>query len=194
MIKSLQIMVIIKSKIISKINNLVNNISLYKTFNGIFNYMVKHNIISVHIHDIVNGRKNKRKFALTKLICFYSWFFSYILIPIILSDKLINLFDIPLIPFDQIRIFFIMSSFLLFMIANIRTDFLKEEKRNNLIWLKFIYYLMMNDQLSHKLNNHNYKIMKIITKLLHFIFNQLAYLIIIFFIFIVVMQWYSPTQ
>ena len=52
----------------------------------------------------------------------------------------------------------------LLFIANLRTDILKDESRNNLIWLKLIYYLMTNDQMNHKFNNCNHKILKIITK------------------------------
>lgn len=174
----------IKSKIIPKINNFVDNFSLYKSFDRIFNYMVKHNIISIDIYDIVNGRKNKRKFILATLHCFYLWFYSYFIISFIVSDKLINLFDSPLVPFDQIRQVFIYLSAAHFIIANIRTVFLKEEKRNNLIWSKFIYYLMINDQLNHKLNNHNYKIYKIIIKLLHLIFIEITYYVIILFLFL----------
>ena len=63
--------------------------------------------------------------------------------------------------------------------------FLKEEKRNNLIQLKFIYYLMINDQLNYKLNNHNYKIYKIIVKLLHYIFIRIVHpLAFLFFLII----------
>ena len=177
----------IKSKIIPKINRFIDNLSLYKSFDGIFNYMVKHNIISVNIHDIVNGRKNKRKFILATLHCLYLWLFSYLLILFIVSDKLIDLFDNPWLPFDQIRLLLILNSVGMFMMANIRTDFLKEEKRNNLIWLKFIYYLMMNDQLNHKFNYHNYKIMKIIIKSLHFIIIEIVYPITILFLFIVIL-------
>ena len=113
----------IKSKIIPKINHFVDNISLYKSFDGIFNYMVKHNIISVNIHDIVNGRKNKRKFILTSLNCFYLWFYSYFIISFILSSKLINLFDSEWVPFDQIKLILIYISATCFITANIRTVF-----------------------------------------------------------------------
>ena len=46
---------------------------------------------------------------------------------------------------------------------------------------------MMNDQLNHKFNYHNYKIMKIIIKSLHFIIIEIVYPITILFLFIVIL-------
>ena len=165
----------IKSKIISEFNKFVDNISLYKIFDDMFNLMVKNSVLSIHIYDIVNGRKNKRKFILTKLNCFCLWFFSFAFIPFIASDKLINLIDNRWVTFDLLRQSLISMLFGLLLIASIRTDFLNEEKRNNLISLKFIYYLMMNDQFNHKLNNHNYKIYKIVANSIHVHLIKYAY-------------------
>ena len=151
----------IKSKIIQKINNFVDNLSLYKSFDETFNYMVKHNILSVDIHDIVNRRKNKWKFIISSLNCAFMMLMSLMIIPFLLSDKLIDLFANPIIPID--KQFIGLMSFALFLMASFKIAILRGEKQSNLNWLKFIYYLMTNDQLNHKLNNHNYKIMKITT-------------------------------
>ena len=79
------------------------------------------------------------------------------------------------------QIFGVIST-ILFLTANLKTDMLREESRNNLIWLKFIYYLMINDQTNHKLNNYNYKILKIITRCTYFIQIQLGHLLVYLFI------------
>ena len=152
----------IKSKIISKINNFVDNISLYKSFDGIINFMVKHNILSIDIHDIVNGTKNKWKFIFSSLNCAFMMLMSLMIIPFLLSDKLMDLIDNPIVPINKrlIGLMFFSFSF----IINLRIVFLLEEKRCNLIWLKFIYHLMVNNQSKHKLNKKNYKMFKMIAK------------------------------
>ena len=55
--------------IISTLSNLVDDSSVYKPIDGIFNFMVKHNIISITIHDIAFGKtKNKRKFIKSGIV------------------------------------------------------------------------------------------------------------------------------
>ena len=174
----------IKSKIIPKINNFINDLSLYKSFDEIFNYNVKLNILSVDIHDIINGRKNKRKFIISSLNCAFMIFVLLMIIPFILSDKLTNLFANPIIPID--KQFIGLMFFALLSMASLRIAFLKDEKQSNLIWLKFMYYLMTNDQLNHKLNNHNYKMMTITSQILYFTFIQIGHPLIFCLVFLFV--------
>ena len=171
----------IKLVIIEKINNFIDNLSLYESLDGIFNYLVKHNVLSIDIHDIVNERKNKKKFMLSSLKTLYVMLMSFYFIPFLLSDKLINLFDNPIIPIDKQFIGLMFCA--LFFTVIFRIDILIGEKRFNLTCLKFIYYLMINDQLKHKLNDHNYKTLKIIAKISHYILIQIGHRFILFVIF-----------
>ena len=170
-------------KIIPKVNNFVDDyfstqIFADKSFDGIFNYLVKHNVISIGIYDIVNRRKNKKKFIISAFNCVYLWFMFLLTIIFLMSKTLMNLLDNPMLPFDRMKQIFGMISTVLFLTANLKTDMLREESRNNLIWLKFIYHLMINDQTNHKLNNYNYKILKIIARCTYFILIQLGNLLI----------------
>lgn len=122
--------------------------------------MVKYNVISIGIHDIINGRKNRKRFIFSIINSLLLWFSFLLTISFLISNKLVSLLENPIIPFDQLKQIIGVLSTVLFLISNLKTDFLKEEKQNNLIKLKFIYHLMVNDQSNHKLNNHNYKILK----------------------------------
>ena len=173
----------IRSKITPKFNNFVGDyfdkqINADKSFDGILNYLVNHNVISIGINDIINGRRNKKKFIISAFNCAYLWFMLLLTISILVSETLMNFLDNPMVPFNRIKQILGSISTVLFLTANLKTDMLKEESRNNLIWLKFIYYLMINDQINHKLNNYNYKIFKIITRCTYFILIQLGHLIV----------------
>ena len=55
--------------ILSKLSNLVDDSAAYKSIDEISNYMVKHNFLSITIHDIVNGTQNKSKFIYSTINC-----------------------------------------------------------------------------------------------------------------------------
>lgn len=71
------------------------------------------------------------------------------------------------------RQYILFQSILLLQIVIWKTDELQFESRDNLGWLKFLYYLVVNDRSKHKLNNRNFKIIKLFIRLLHFIFIQI---------------------
>lgn len=71
------------------------------------------------------------------------------------------------------RQYILFQSILLLQIVIWKTDELQFESRDNLGWLKFLYYLMVNDRSKHKLNNRNFKIIKLFIRLLHFIFIRI---------------------
>ena len=189
----------IQLKIKPKINNFIDDhftgqIVAEECFNGIFNFMVKCNVISINIDDIFKERKNESKFRISMFNCLFLWLMFLLSIAFLLSETLMKLIDNPLIPFDKIKQIFCLISTVLFLVSNFKTDILYEEKRNNLIWLKFIYYLMIDDKMKHKLNNHNYKLLKIIVKVIHFLLIQCAgyfvlpLVIIFYFIFVIASQ------
>ena len=171
------------TKIVPKFNNFMSdNFMVDKYFNEISNYMLKYNIISIGIDDIIKKRKNNKKWILSAINCVLLWLMFIIFISFLLSNQLMNLIKNSLIPIDQLKQSIGAVATLLFIIINLKTDLLREEKRNNLIWLKFIYYLMINDQLKHKLNNHNYKLLKLIVKIINILSIKIAHWIIVLII------------
>ena len=85
-----------RPNIIPKVNNFVGDyfneqIISDKSFDVIFNYLVKHNIISISNYDFVNGRKNKKKFIISALNCAYLWFWLLFTILFLMSETLMNL-------------------------------------------------------------------------------------------------------
>ena len=134
-------------KIVPKFNNFMSdNFMVDKYFNEMSNYMLKYNILSIGIDDIIEGRKNSKKWILSTMNCVLLWLMFIVSISFLLSNQLINLIKNSLILIDQLKQSIGAMATLLFMIANFKTDLLIEVKRNNLTWLKFFYYLMINDQ------------------------------------------------
>ena len=93
-----------------------------------------------------------------------------VLTAFIISDKLIILFDNPILPFDKMKQILLIVTIVTFQTAIFKTYMMKEEKRNNLIRFKFLYYIMINDNFYHKLNYNNYKIFKLIVSVIHLVF------------------------
>ena len=182
----------IRPIIVRKVNNFIEDYAKNNSFAAFFNFMVKCNVISIGIHDIINGTKNKKRFIFSIINSLLLWFSFLLTISFLISSKLISLLENPKIPFDQLKQIIGVFSAFLFLISILKTNFLREEKRNNLVQLKFIYYLMMNDQSNHKLNNRNYKILKIITRIFYFHLVQvggiygLPFIFVLFCIFLIV--------
>lgn len=144
-------------KIRSKINNFVVVEHINDPIANIFNYSVKYNVISVNIYDIFYRRKNKRKLIINSLNCACLWLSILITSLCLLTDDVLNYFENPMIPFDQIKQIFLLITSIYILVTVFKTDYLLEEKRNNLIRLKVFYHLILNDKSEHKLNAYNFK-------------------------------------
>lgn len=167
-----------------KVSNLVVLQHVNHPINNIINFMVKYNVISVDIYDIFNGRKNNRKFVISFLNCVCLWLTTLLAISIILFDGILNYFDNPIIPFDKFKqmILLIISCFIL--VSSFKTDFILQEKQNNLIRIKFLYYLIINDKSEYKLNKYNYERYKNVVNLTYFILIKFGHPIILSFLVI----------
>ena len=182
----------IRQIIIRKVNNFIEDYVKDNSFASFFSFMVKYNVISIGIHDIFNGRKNKKRFIFSIINSMLLWLSFLFTISFLISTKLISLLENPKIPFDQLKQIIGVFSTVLFLVSNLKTDFLREEKRNNLIQLKFIYHLMINDQSNHKLNNRNYRILKIFARVCYFLMIEvggiygLPLIFVLFCVFLIV--------
>ena len=167
----------LKSNIKRKINNnfiydFINSFLINDNINinELFDFMVKNNFISINIHHIFNGTKNKRKFIISILNLLFLYQIIILLTCVLFSNKLLIWTKHPLISFDQMRLLMFNFTFVLLLIITIKIDFLYEEKRNNLNKFKFFYYLMVNDQTNHQLDDRNYKILKLFIRLFYLFF------------------------
>ena len=167
------------SKIVPLINNFVV-ISVHHSISDIINYMVKYNVISINIDEIINGTKNQRKFYICILNCIFGWLTFFITLLLFMSNRLINLLNNPMIlPFNQIKQIIFLISTVLFLISVFKTDLLIQEKRNNLSEFKFIYYLIVNNKSKHKLNKLNYELFHLISTFFHIFFIKLGHPIVL---------------
>ena len=178
----------LRSKIQEIIKEFIDDSVAYKSIDGIFNYFVKHNFISIDIHDIFHGKNNRKKFFLSAFNCMVLWSTLFVNILLLISNTLLSLLEDSILPFDKIKLILSTSCFVTIQIAIFKTDVLREEKRNNLIEIKFLYYIMINHQINHKLNKYNYKIYTFFVGILY-LSIQLSYIslfISLFMVFIVI--------
>lgn len=106
-------------------------------------------------------QENRTKIIYSTINCVVLWILVLVLTVFIIPNQLIILFDNPFLPFDKMKQILIILTIVMFQTANFKTD-MREEKRNNLIRFKFLHYIMVNDNVYHKLNYNNYKIFKLI--------------------------------
>ena len=170
-----------------KVNNIVALQRVNHPIDNIINYMVKYNVISVDIYDIFYGRKNKRKFVISFLNCVCLWLTILFAISIILFDDILNYFDNPMIPFDKFKQIILLIISCLILVTSFKTDFILQEKQNNLIRIKFLYYLIINDKSEYKLNKYNYERFKHFTNFTYLILIKFGHPIILSFLVVSVL-------
>lgn len=124
------------------------------SINYLFDFINKHNVMSVEIDDIYFGQKNSKRFFLCILNCIFVWLFQVVFYYILVFHNWI--FHHPNLP-DQFEALIFCGVSLSLPIAVMKTVYLKIEINDNLSFLKFIYYLKQNWKRKHQLNDASFK-------------------------------------
>lgn len=124
------------------------------SINYLFDFINKHNVISVGIDDIYFGHKNSKRFSMCILNCIFVWLFQVVFYYILVFHNWI--FHYPNLP-DQFEALVFCCTSLSLPIATMKTVYLKIQLNDNLSFLKFIYYLKQNFKQKHQLNDVNFK-------------------------------------
>ena len=157
------------------INTFINeSVESDEYIDEIVNFLYNQSVFSIDIHNIIDGKKNRKKFIYSIMNCAVLWLVFIIMITFAISDKLIILLENSIIPFDKMKQYVLFQSILLLQVVVWKTDELQFESRDNLGWLKFLHYLMVKDRSKHKLNNRNFRTIKLLIRLLHYIFIRIS--------------------
>ena len=162
------------SKIVPKMNNFVN-VPMNDTINAISEFFTKFSVISINIDDIFHNRKNLMEFRIVVFNCIIMWFGLIAFQLFLHINLLLDLLKNDFIDVNQMKLLLILGSILLLVVAIFKTDLLIEEQKNNLARFKFLYYLMVDDRVQHKLNKHNYKLFKFITRITHLVLIKFSF-------------------
>lgn len=162
------------SKIIPKMNNFVN-VPKNNTIDAISEFFTKFSVISINIDDIFHNRKNPMEFWIVAFNCACMWIGLIAFQLFFHINFLLDLLKNDFINVDQMKLLLTLGSILLLVIAIFKTDLLIEERKNNLAIFKFLYYLMVDDRAQHKLNKHNYKLFKFITRFIYLVLIKFGF-------------------
>lgn len=135
-------------------------LSLPFILDTIFDYMIRHHIISTEIDDIPIKNLNKKPCKYCWLNYFYTIFSSSLYV--IFLFKFHWMFLLPNLP-SKLNVLIMMIDSFTWFIVMIRRDFLTAEMKNNLNGLKSFYHLKNNTNEIYRLNQSNYKKLSIIS-------------------------------
>ena len=136
-------------------------------YSDLINTIKQHNVISTDIQGINYGYSNYKRYLISLINGIYYWLSTLIFIIIIYYyDNFISLFPLHLY-INSFKVFVIAAVNILFLGSIIKMDFLIEDRSYNLRSLKLFYYLAHNLKSKHKLNDKNYKLLTILTRILH---------------------------
>lgn len=151
----------IKEKINNKFSKFKSKVlNLPFTINSIFDYMLRHHIISTEIDDIPIKHLNKKSCKYCWFNYFYSIFSSTLYIIFLLKFQW--MFSLPNLPSKLSVLIMMIDSFTWFIVM-IRRDFLIADMENNLNGFKSFYYLKNNTNEIYKLNQSNYKRLSVLS-------------------------------
>ena len=151
----------IKEKINNKFGEFKDKFfSLPFILDTIFNYMIRHHIISTEIDDIPIKNLNKKSCKCCWFNYLYTIFSSTLYVIFLLKFQWMFLFpDLP----PKLSVLIMMIDSFTWFIVMIRRDFLIADMENNLNGLKSFYHLKNNTNEIYKLNQSNYKKLSILS-------------------------------
>ena len=134
------------------------------------NFMKKYHVLPIGFDDIYYGNKNMKKFITYIVSWTFDWFAVGFFLSFVFSDKIFSLINVPSTSGQHLKLFWLLISIVMILIAVIKTDLLLGEINYNLNPYKVIYYLMKDLKQLHKLNEKNYKKLAILSRSIQILF------------------------
>ena len=122
-------------------------------------------IISVGFDEIYNQIKNPKRFKISLLICVITWLVTIWHFLFLISPDLWSLVDSQMLPY-HFKTLGCCGTFLLFLCAIAKTDFLLAEINGNIDTFKVLYFLEINLKSLHGLTDKNYKRLAILSRIM----------------------------
>lgn len=121
-------------------------------------------IFSVSFDEIYYGKKNPKRFLICCLISGLIWLIFLFHLIIICSNYTFSLIDNPKIKY--LRAFISLATVIFWFVAFNKSDVYLLMELKNLVVLKIFYYLRQNIKSKYKLNDKNYNLLGILTRII----------------------------
>ena len=159
------------NKLRVKINKIKQKARDYLSFKNLMTSLIsftqKFYVLSIQFDRVNYGLVNLRRFKISLIVCVLMWLATFYNFLMITSNTFWSLIDGPFLP-DQYRTFKFIPFFLLLLSTGIKTDILLEElkqlKLSERSPLRIIYFLMDDLKLRHKLNQKNYNLIVVVSR------------------------------
>lgn len=122
-------------------------------------------VLSSGFEEMYFGVKSRKRFVIRIFLCILTWLAALHHLIMTVSSDLWSLIDGPFIP-KYFRQCILVRVLLLFLVATLKTDILLGEINDNLSPVRIFYHLSMDIKSKHKLTDHDYKRLAILTRII----------------------------